>query len=371
MITYLHPDELHRALTRRDLTDPAQGRHAVQLLLENILQALSRLWDIPTTVVRNPPLVAVRDNYDRLRYDPGDVTRETRYSRYVSPTTMLRSHTSAEIPAVLETYADRTGVVDELIAVPGLVYRRDAVDRTHVGEPHQVDLWRLRSRTDTDVDDLEAMIGCLVEAVLPGLRWRTTPVTHPYTRSGRQVDVRSGDDWLELAECGLIHPAVLAGSGLDPNRWSGLALGLGLDRAVMLRKAIPDIRYLRSADPRVLPQLQDLQPWRPISVLPPITRDLSVVVDADTDDETLGDQVRVALGSRADDLETVTVLRRTGYAELPVRARDRLGLGTDQVNAVVRIVIRPLDRTLTDREANDLRNQVYRAVHRGPRLEMA
>ncbi len=77
------------------------------------------------------------------------------------------------------------------------------------------------------------------------------------------------------------------------------------------------------------------------------------------------------MGPRADDLETVHVLTRTRYAALPAPARDRLGLNPDQVNAVVRLVVRPLHRTLTDREANDLRNAVYRAIHRGPHDELA
>ena len=105
--------------------------------------------------------------------------------------------------------------------------------------------------------------------------------------------------------------------------------------------------------------------------MPSISRDLSVVVGCDTDDETLGDQVRAALGPRIDDVESIEVINRTSYSELPAAARQRLSLQQDQDNAVVRIVIRPLETTLTDRQANDLRNAVYRAIHRGPHLELA
>lgn len=369
--TYLSPTQLHRALTLRDLTDPAAGSHAMQLLLSDVVKSLTKRWCIPATVVRVPPLVAVRDNYDLLGYHPADVTRESRYSRYTSPTTMLRSHTSANIPYALGRYPQRTGPVDELIIVPGLVYRRDVVDRTHVGEPHQVDLWRLRSEPDTADDELITMISTLVDSVLPGARWRTTSVSHPYTRNGRQVDVWHDSVWLELAECGHIHPDVLRRSGLDPDRWSGLALGMGLDRALMLRKGIPDIRYLRSTEPRIRAQLDDLAPWKPVSTLPAISRDLSVVIDVGTSDELVGDAVRSALGDRVDDIESITVLQRTSYEDLPAGARTRLGLSTDQENALVRLVLRPLHHTLTDAEANALRNKVYQAIHRGPVLELA
>jgi phenylalanyl-tRNA synthetase alpha chain len=105
---------------------------------------------------------------------------------------------------------------------------------------------------------------------------------------------------------------VLAGAGLDPERTSGLALGMGLDRALMLRKGIDDIRVLRSTEPRIAAQLLDLAPWRPVSVQPSVRRDLSIVADAPVDAELLGDTVRAALGPAADDLESVTVLAGTG-----------------------------------------------------------
>ena len=370
MSTYLSADQLHRALTLRDLSNPESGPHAMQVLLDQILTALTSQWECTLKLVRTPPLVAVRDNYDRLGYLANDVTRESRYSRYTSPTTMLRSHTSADIPATLDTYQVESGI-DELIAIPGLVYRRDVVDRNHVGEPHQLDLWRLRSTRHTGSQDLMKMISTLVDAVLPGARWRTTPTVHPYTHGGLQIDVAHRGEWLELAECGLIHRDVLRRSGLDPDRWSGLALGMGLERALMLRKSIPDIRYLRSNEPRIAAQMSDLEPWHEVSLLPPISRDMSVVVDARKADELIGDQVRVAMSDRLDDIESIEVVARTGWQELPLRARERLGILPNQTNALVRLTLRPLGHTMTDAEANDLRNQVYLAIHEGPHKELA
>lgn len=366
---HLTPEQLARALAVRDLTDPAQGPHALQMLLDAVVAALRRRWGCTVRVLRRPPLVAVRENYDRLGYDPGDVTRARRYTRYVSPTVMLRSHTSAELPTALEEYAGRDDV-DELLVVPGLVYRRDVVDRTHVGEPHQVDLWRVRTGAATTDADLREMVGVLVDAVLPGARWTVTEVEHPYTVGGLQVDVLHDGRWLELAECGRTHPDVLRGSGLDPQRWSGLALGMGLERALMLRKGIPDIRYLRARDPRVAAQMLTLEPWRHVSPLPATRRDLSVVVAAEEDAETLGDRVRSALADDADTVESVEVLARTPHEELPERVRQRLGTAPGQANVLLRVVLRPVDRTLTSEQANAIRNAIYRAVHEGPVMEL-
>jgi phenylalanyl-tRNA synthetase alpha chain len=125
-----------------------------------------------------------------------------------------------------------------------------------------------------DGTDLDQMIAVLLGALAPGLPHRQHPRAHPYTRHGRQVDVHHDGRWVEVWECGLAHPGVLAAAGLAGR--TGLALGMGLDRLLMLVKHIPDIRLLRSGDPRITRQMHDLSPYRHASPMPPITRDLSV-----------------------------------------------------------------------------------------------
>src|SRR5215471_8658465 len=145
------------------------------------------------------------------------------------------------------------------------------------------------------------MIAVLLGTLLPGLPQRQQPRTHPYTLHGRQLDVYQDGRWVEVAECGLARASVLAAAGLHGR--SGLALGMGLDRLLMLVKHIPDIRLLRSGDPRVTRQMRDLAEYRHASPMPPITRDLSVAVPEDDDAETLGDRVRDALGAEANCVE--------------------------------------------------------------------
>ena len=382
MKNYLTPSALQVALSLRDLSDPAQGPHAMSLLLAEIITALERRWGIPVETHRLSPLVATADNYDRLGYSPDDVTRDSRYSRHVSPTVMLRSHTSAGVPALLDSLRQEMGYYDRLHAVPGLVYRKDAIDRTHVGSPHQVDLWRLKARGLLGSAELDQMMAAVVEAVLPAsvypdVQWRAIPATHHYTDSGRQLDVLvtqpdGSREWLELAECGPVAAQVLRGSGLDPRRWAGLALGLGLDRALMLRKGIRDIRLLRSENPEVRAQLLDLNPYRPVSVMPEVRRDLSLVLDsaAEADVELLGDRARMALGTEAEMLAALEIRAVTPASGLPPAALERLRLTPNQVNVLLRLVLQPLDRTLTDGEANLLRDRVYLALHRGRVLEL-
>jgi phenylalanyl-tRNA synthetase alpha chain len=371
----LSPAQLAGDLAIRDLTDPACGPHAIQQLVDLAVSALATAWGRPAGLqvrwCRGPRVVPVADNYDRLGYDPRDVTRAVRYTRYVDATRMLRSHSTAMVPPALRELAQRhpassqrasAAADDVLLVCPGIVYRRDAIDWQHTGTPHQLDLWRI-SRRPLGSANLDQMISALLAALVPGLASRSEPRQHPYTTSGRQVDVQTSHGWVEVWECGLAEPAILARAGL-PGR-CGLALGMGLDRLLMLRKQIPDIRLLRSADPQVAVQMLDLAPYRPVSRQPSVRRDLSVAVDSAEDAETLGDRIRDALGADADAVEDVRVLSSAAPGDLPPAALARLGLQPWQRNLLIRVVLRRLDRTLTDADANLLRDRIYAAIHQG------
>ncbi|MDZ4827601.1 MAG: hypothetical protein SGJ13_14225 [Actinomycetota bacterium] len=359
-VSILSPDELARALAQRDLTDPAAGRHCMQRLVDDVVTALRRAWRCDAHMHRGPRTVSVHDNYDALGYERDAITRDARYTRYVDADTVLRSHTSAMVSTGLRSIERRAD--DMLLACPGVVYRRDSIDRLHTGTPHQLDLWRVTRGREMTTGDLKEMVEIVVRAALPGAEYRVEGRVHPYTTSGLQIDVANGDEWVEIGECGLAGGHVLAGAGLEG---TGLAMGLGLDRLVMLRKGIADIRLLRSDDPRIAGQMLDLGLYRPVSTHPSIARDLSVAVADDDDAEALGDRVRDALGDDAEAVEAVEVLSETAGGDLPPVARERLGLRAGQKNVLVRVVLRHPSRTLTREEANEIRERVFAAIHRG------
>ena len=366
-VSYLDAVQLRRDLGLRDLSEPAGGPHAVQILISQAVERLCGAWKCEVRWCRGPRIVPVADNYDRLGYPAEAITRDTRYTRYVDAGTMLRSHSSAMIPPALRRLARQPGD-DVLLACPGIVYRRDAIDWQHAGTPYQLDLWRITRRVMRSTD-LDQMIAVLLGALVPGRPHRQQPRAHPYTLDGRQVDVYHGGRWVEVGECGLAHPRVLAAAGL-PGR-GGLALGMGLDRLLMLVKHIPDIRLLRCGDPRVTCQMLDLARYQHVSSMPPVSRDLSVAVPGDEDEETLGDRVRDALGADTSCVEEVRVLSATAYQQLPASARGRLGAIPGQKNLLVRVVLRDLEKTLTNETANALRDRIYRALHQGTEYQWA
>lgn len=313
---------------------------------------------LPADVVRDSPIVKIKDNYDRLYYEQDAITRSARYSHYVDEDHILRTHTTASIPGLLSATTS-----DRLIVCPGLVYRRDVVDLTHVGEPHQADIWvvrkgRLRRK------DLVQMIGVLLNAILPGCEYRCNETIHPYTINGLEVEVRIGDRWVEVLECGEAHPWLLNDAGLPSQEWSGLALGMGLDRLVMLLKGLEDIRLLRADDPRIAVQMASLGPYEAVSGQPTIKRDLSLAVD-DPDMELLGDKIRVLLGERASWLEEIVLISETKLEDLPVQARERLGIKKGQTNVLIRLIMRSPTQSVPRDIANEIYDAVYSGLHEG------
>lgn len=364
MTNHLAAESIRRALSLRDLTDPMSGPHAIQLLMREITDTLIERWNIPLVIHRAHPVVSVQENYDRLLIPSESVSRDARYTRYLNDHAILRTHSSAMIPLALDSLA-LDPPPDVLVCCPGVVYRREGIDRQRVGEPHQMDLWRIRTQgPPLGASDLEEMIRVVV-GVVGGAEWRCEDVLHPYTLQGKEVMASIGGDWLEIGECGLAAPEVLGASGLQVPPASGLAMGVGLDRLLMLRKSIQDIRLIRSSDPRVSSQMLDLDPYRPVSAMPLVRRDISIAIASETTDDELGDRVRETLGDDVRAVESIEILSTTSYAALPPQARERLGISPSQKNLLLRLIIRHLEKTLTDREANEIRDRVYGAIHEG------
>jgi phenylalanyl-tRNA synthetase alpha chain len=404
---------LNTDLALRDLTDPARGPHAIQTMLTEILAAVAGRYRGDLRLERGERIVQVADNYDRLGYGPDARARDARYTRYVDETRMLRSQTSALIPPALRRLAQELKTQDQsaeqrpydvTIACPGLVYRRDVIDRLHTGTPHQLDLWPLTTaaarergagraggerderrtaaagraggerdeplttaagRLGSERDELRDLIATVLGAALPGVAWRLNPAEHPYTEDGVEIEACVAGRWVEVGEGGRVARRVLRRAGLPPYV-RGLALGLGLDRLVMLRKGVPDIRLLRAPGPRVAGQMLDLAPWRPVSAHPPARRDVSVAMRAGVTAEEVGDLVRECLGDDAGLVEEVTVLGRTEIPDLPQAARERLGIAAGEVNLLLRVVLRDLAGSIAGEVANDLRDRIAAALQHAP-----
>jgi phenylalanyl-tRNA synthetase alpha chain len=137
----------------------------------------------------------------------------------------------------------------------GRVFRHEEVDATHENTFHQVEGFLV----DRDVNAghmVYVLRTLLAEIFGRGVDVRLRPSYFPFVEPGFEMDMRFRGKWLELLGCGLVHPRVLEAGGIDPARHSGFAFGLGIDRLVMLRHGIEDIRHLMGGDLRFLSQFR-------------------------------------------------------------------------------------------------------------------
>lgn len=256
----LTPDALARALAVRDLTDPAQGPHAIQRALDGAVSALARAWRCEVVPHRRPALVSADEHYRRLHDAPGEP------ARWASPELVLRTRAAAMVPSGLARLA-AAPPADALLVCPGVVYRGGPAEKLRAREGHELELWRVRPGTPLGLREVAELIGAVLSAVLPGVTVSTVAARSPWLADARQVDVRVRGEWLTVATAGVVATEVLADAGL-PAGTGAIALGLDLDRVVALAKGLEDVALLRSQDARVATQMLDLAPFVPAASVP-------------------------------------------------------------------------------------------------------
>ncbi|MBN9692566.1 MAG: phenylalanine--tRNA ligase subunit alpha [Verrucomicrobia bacterium] len=167
---------------------------------------------------------------------------------------LLRTHTSSVQIRVMEKQAPPVRIV-----VPGRVFRRDNADATHNPTFQQIEgLYVDRGVT---VGDLKGTVAEVFQELLGNdVKLRFRPHYFSYTEPSFEIDFSSplvkkmGKEWLEIAGCGMVHPAVFERVGYDPEVWSGWAFGFGIERIAMIRYGINDIRLFYENDVRFLQQ---------------------------------------------------------------------------------------------------------------------
>lgn len=363
---YLCARLANEALELNDLTELKHPAHAIGLLLDEVLEGLkTRGWP-DAQVLRGPRIVSAQENYGLLGYDPAEVTLGSEHTRWVDEHSLLRTQTTSQIPKALQQAAQNRKAGELiLLAAPGITFRRDSRDRWHCAEPHQMDIWVLGDPQLSTREHLLRLVADILECSVPGMSWIYQSSPHHYTEGGIEVNLLLDKQPIEVLECGCIARSLLQRLGVDPAKHGGLALGMGLDRLTMLRKGIPDIRLLRDPNERVQAQLHDLLPWKAVSRLPSISRDISLAVTPGLSEEVLTEKMLLAAGDNAAWIEEMHIKGRWAMADLPVQAIERLGLLPGQENVLLRVVLRDCSRSITTSEANALYERIQSALHEG------
>ena len=199
-------------------------------------------------------------NFEALNIPPDHPARDMQATFFVDGGHVLRTHTS---PVQIRAMTGRTPPFRFI--VPGRVYRNDRSPR-HSPMFHQVEAFMVDERVS--FADLKGVLYAFQRHIMGAdveLRFRAS--YFPFTEPSAELDYRcllckgegcatcSQSGWIEAGGCGMIHPAVLANCGLDPERYQGFAFGMTLDRAAMLRFGIPNIHLMFEGDLRVLEQI--------------------------------------------------------------------------------------------------------------------
>ena len=230
------------------IAPPVGARHPVTQTIDEIAAIFGRMG---FQVADGPEVEDVHHNFVALNIPEDHPARDPRDNFYLDDDRLLRSQTSTVQIRVLERQPPPVRV----IAV-GRVYRPDEFDATHAPMFHQVegllvDEW-------VSMAHLKTTLRMFTRAYLgPDVRIRFRPSFFPFTEPSIEVDMSWGpnnDRWVELGGAGMVDPNVLRAVNVDPEKYTGFAFGLGIERLAMRRHGLADIRLLYESDVRFLRQ---------------------------------------------------------------------------------------------------------------------
>lgn len=245
-----------------DVTMP--GRKNAAGNLHPLTQVLDELKDIfigmGFSIAEGPEVEFDYYNFEALNIPKNHPARDTQDTFYIEDNIVLRTQTSPIQVRVMEKQKPPIRII-----APGRVYRSDAVDATHSPVFHQVE--GLVVDKGVTMADLKGTLEAFIKTLYgEDAKVRFRPHHFPFTEPSAEVDVScfvcggegcrvcKGEGWIEILGCGMVHPKVLANCGIDPEVYSGFAFGMGLERIVMRRYDIDDLRLFFENDLRFLNQ---------------------------------------------------------------------------------------------------------------------
>lgn len=234
-----------------DISLPGRGQEMGGL--HPVTRTINRIEDffssIGFTVAEGPEVEDDYHNFEALNIPAHHPARAMHDTFYFDAHTLLRTHTS---PVQVREMENKQPPIR--IICPGRVYRCDS-DMTHSPMFHQVE--GLLIDENISFADLKGILQQFLRAFFEqDLKVRFRPSYFPFTEPSIEVDVDRGDGrWLEVLGCGMVHPRVLEMSGIDPEKYTGFAFGMGVERFSMLRYGVDDLRLFFDNDIKFLSQL--------------------------------------------------------------------------------------------------------------------
>ena len=300
-----------------------------------------------------PEIIPYDVSFDLFNFPKNHPARKPSDTYFVDKNHVLRTHTTVmwyyhlNLPEVKGKIKKGESVGAYSY---GKVYRKDEIDRQHMNVFHQMDGWYLCRRKNRiiNINDLKEVLTEIARAIFgKDIKYRFNTDEFPYTDPSIEMEIKISDRWIEVLGAGVVRKVVLKNLGVDPEEYNGWAFGFGLERLAILSMDLPDIRLLWSQDERVKRQLRLGNKFQEVSKFPPITRDISFIVDKKFVPNDYFDLIRDLGG---DLVEEVRLLDKYSNPKK---------FGTNKLSYTYRIIYRKGDRTLLSAEVDKIQKKIY------------
>jgi len=338
---------MKRLLALPDLTKKAGS--PVKFLVDKVI-SLPRFNDFD--IVDFPKIITVEADFDLLNTPKDHPSRRETDTYYLTDDYLLRTQMTAFWSFYLKDkeVLKRLEEEGEIAALaPGIVFRKDEIDRHHFPAFHQIDglLICKKSKKIITQDDLKDVQSDLAKGIFGAdIEYKFLDDEFPYTVQSLEMDIMFNGKWLEVNGAGLVNPVVLKNFGLDPEIYNGWAFGFG-ERLAMIKAGIPDIRILWSDDPRITKQFMSFDSkYKEVSKYPSTLRDISFIVDKSVGLNNYYEIVREYAGDLIEEVKLLDTYT------------DDKKFGKDKVSYTFRIVYCSPERTLTNEEVNAIQDKI-------------
>jgi phenylalanyl-tRNA synthetase alpha chain len=328
----------------------------VKILFDQIIN-LPRFKDFD--IVEFPKIITTEQCFDLLNTPKDHPSRKETDTYYLDDFHILRTQMTAfwsfylKSPEVLEKL-EKEGEIKALS--PGIVFRKDEIDKSHYPAFHQIDglLICKKSKRIITQNDLKEVQADLAKGIFgKDIEYKFIEDTFPYTIESLEMDIMFNGQWLEVNGAGLVNPVVLKNFGINPEVYNGWAFGFG-ERLAMIKMGIPDIRILWSEDPRITNQFKDINSkFKEVSKYPGTSRDISFIIDKNINLNNYYEIVRDYAENLIEEVKLVD----------EYESENKFGKG--KKSYTFRIVYRSPERTLTNEEINIIQEKIREKTEQG------
>ena len=340
-------ERIKKLLALPDLT--RKEGSPVKILFDQIIN-LPRFADFD--IVDFPRIVTAEENFDLLNTPKDHPSRKETDTYYLDENHVLRT----QMTVMWSYYLKDKEVLEklekdgEVMALsPGIVFRKDEIDRSHYPAFHQIDGLYVckKSKKIITQKDLEEVQIDLAKSIFGNdIEYKFLIDTFPFTDPSVEMDIMFNGEWMEVNGAGLVHSQVLKNFGLDPEIYNGWAFGFG-DRLAMIKMGIPDIRILWSEDTRITEQFRDINSkYKEVSKYPETSRDISFIINKNINLNNYYEIVRDFAENLIEEVKLID------------EYEDEQKFGKDKKSYTLRIVYRSPERTLTNEKINKIQEKI-------------